>query len=222
MALPARKCARSREYLLAAAPPRSEFRRFPEKTGALEGGRPQPRDGQSKAGASARTTAEAAARRANPNNSRVGKPLASLVGAPPDKSLSRSEQDTEQRIVFACGVCPPHPNGPAPASPGPRWGFSFWASSKPEMTQDRERGARDMKPSEWPAGIDVQGRFMRWQLRQCVPLLKEAIEKLAADSKSRRDYDDAAGPFVERLASACPQHPALCRLLRRYVQHFRP
>jgi hypothetical protein len=77
-----------------------------------------------------------------------------------------------------------------------------------------------MLVSEWPAGIDVQGSFLRWKLRGCGPILKEPIEKLAAES------DDVSASTLRSTLSRIPQcspgRPLLDRLARLYVRHFRP
>ena len=79
-------------------------------------------------------------------------------------------------------------------------------------------------PSQWPRGIDVLGRYHRWNTRRCVPGLRSAIEKLAAESADVTCFDIAARAYLERYAICAPVHPgrgALQRLARRYVRHFR-
>jgi hypothetical protein len=81
-----------------------------------------------------------------------------------------------------------------------------------------------MLPSHWPQGIDVRGRFTRWKVRQCVPDLRGAIEKLAAESQSVECFDAAASGFIKQFAISGPRHPgrkALDRLARLYVRHYR-
>jgi hypothetical protein len=81
-----------------------------------------------------------------------------------------------------------------------------------------------MFPSEWPAGIDVHGRFQRWKLRQCVPTLRNAIERLATESQDVEHFDAAAAGFTRQRAISGPWHPsrrALDRLARLYIRHYR-
>jgi hypothetical protein len=82
-----------------------------------------------------------------------------------------------------------------------------------------------MLVSEWPAGIDVEGRFLRWKLRGCGPIFKEPIEKLAAESDDvsastlRSTLSRISGRF---LPQCNPGRPLLDRLARLCVRHFRP
>jgi hypothetical protein len=81
-----------------------------------------------------------------------------------------------------------------------------------------------MTPAEWPAGIDVIRRFHRWQTRRCVPVLRDAIERLAAGSANVEAYDVAIAAFVKQRKISGPRHPgrkALDRLQRLYIRHFR-
>jgi hypothetical protein len=81
-----------------------------------------------------------------------------------------------------------------------------------------------MAPAEWPRGIDVIGRFHRWQTRRCVPVLRDAIERLAAGSANAEAYAVAIAAFVKQRKISGPVHPgrkALDRLQRLYIRHFR-
>jgi hypothetical protein len=81
-----------------------------------------------------------------------------------------------------------------------------------------------MTPAKWPKGVDVVGRWRRWQARQCVPTLRSAIERLAAESPNVECYDAAAAAFLEQHELSLPMHPkrrVLDRLARLYVRHFR-
>jgi hypothetical protein len=81
-----------------------------------------------------------------------------------------------------------------------------------------------MTLEEWPRGIDVIGRFHRWQTRRCVPVLRDAIERLAAGSANVEAYDVAIAAFVKQRKISGPRHPgrkALDRLQRLYIRHFR-
>jgi hypothetical protein len=79
-------------------------------------------------------------------------------------------------------------------------------------------------PTEWPHGIDVHGRFEHWKVRQSVPIVRNAIERLAAESASVELYDVAVAAYAKQFALSGPWHPgrrALDRLARRYVRHYR-
>jgi hypothetical protein len=81
-----------------------------------------------------------------------------------------------------------------------------------------------MTPAEWPLGIDVIGRFHRWQTRRCVPVLRDAIQRLAAGSANVAAYDIANAAFAKPRKISRPRHPgrkALDRLQRLYIRHFR-
>jgi hypothetical protein len=81
-----------------------------------------------------------------------------------------------------------------------------------------------MTTAKWPAGIDVIGRFHRWQTRRCVPVLRDAIERLAAGSANVEAYDVAIDAFVKQRKISGPRHPgrqALDRLQRLYIRRFR-
>jgi hypothetical protein len=78
-----------------------------------------------------------------------------------------------------------------------------------------------MVPSEWPEGLDMRARFERWKLRQCVPIIRGAIERLAAENATAEHFDAAAAAFVKQFALSGPWHPgrrALDRLLRLYIR----
>jgi hypothetical protein len=81
-----------------------------------------------------------------------------------------------------------------------------------------------MQPSEWPTGIPVLAKLLRRQARQCVPILRTAIERLAAESENAKAFDVAIAAFLEQYEISSPRHPghpALDRLARLYVRHFR-
>jgi hypothetical protein len=67
------------------------------------------------------------------------------------------------------------------------------------------------------------GRFERWKRRQCAAILRGAIERLAAEILTVEWYDVAVAAYAEQLALSGPRHPrpALDRLMRRYIRHFR-
>jgi hypothetical protein len=81
-----------------------------------------------------------------------------------------------------------------------------------------------MQVSQWPAGIDVAGRFFRWKLRGCGKVIKEAVERLAAESGDVECYDVAANAFLKQWAISTPigpGRPLLDRCARLYARHFR-
>ena len=81
-----------------------------------------------------------------------------------------------------------------------------------------------MTPVEWPRGIDAIGRFHRWQTRRCVPVLRDAIQRLAAGSANVGAYDIAIAAFIKQREISSPRHPgrpALDRLLRFYIRRAR-
>jgi hypothetical protein len=79
-------------------------------------------------------------------------------------------------------------------------------------------------PAQWPDGINMARRFEHWKLRQCVPILRGTIEKLASESPTAEWFDAAAAAFTRQFAISGPRHPgrrALDRLARLYIRHFR-
>jgi hypothetical protein len=81
-----------------------------------------------------------------------------------------------------------------------------------------------MQPSEWPTGIPVLAKLLRRQARQCVPILRTAIERLAAESENAKAFDVAIAAFLKERRKSGPQHlagPALDRLARLYGRLFR-
>lgn len=81
-----------------------------------------------------------------------------------------------------------------------------------------------MQLSELPKGIDIAGLLWRGTLRHGARSLKRAIGKLAAESLDVEQYDAAIGGFMQEYKISYPRHsgrPALDRLLRLYVRHYR-
>jgi hypothetical protein len=80
-----------------------------------------------------------------------------------------------------------------------------------------------MNGAGWPIWYR-RGRRLWWQTRRCVPTLRSAIERLAAESRDVASYDAAAAAFLMQFEISGPKHlgrPALDRLLRFYIRHFR-
>jgi hypothetical protein len=66
-----------------------------------------------------------------------------------------------------------------------------------------------MQPSEWPTGIPVLAKLLRRQARQCVPILRTAIERLAAESENAKAFDVAIAAFLKerrKSADVLPNH----------------
>jgi hypothetical protein len=80
-----------------------------------------------------------------------------------------------------------------------------------------------MDGAEWPIWYR-RSRRLWWQTRRCVPTLRSAIERLAAESRDVASYDAAVTAFLKQFEISGPKHPgraALDRLLRFYIRHFR-
>jgi hypothetical protein len=75
-------------------------------------------------------------------------------------------------------------------------------------------------PSQWPRGIDIKRHLLRRYSR----FDRRAIERLAAESPDLECYDVAAAAYLAARPNYYPRipgAPALPRLARRYVRHFR-